>query len=69
MTEKQFAAKVASRVGFDPVTILTLLQLLMPIIMALPCFKKSEAKLKAGIDAEYRETLRRKDRRRRSQPL
>lgn len=60
MTQKQFAAKVASRVGFDPATIITLLTLLLPLIQQLPCFKKSAAKLKAGIDEEYRETLKRK---------
>jgi hypothetical protein len=64
-SERAFAARVAARLpaGFDPTTIALLLQLLMPIIMNLPCFKNAKRKqkaLEANITEAYRDCCKRK---------
>lgn len=63
MNDRVFAAAVLAELAaqgyeFDPASILALLQLLLPIIQNLPCFKKSLKAMQANIDNEYREYCR-----------
>jgi hypothetical protein len=63
MSQKVFAEKVAAEMteyGFDPMTILTLLSLLLPLIQNLPCFKKSQKHMEKQIDGEYRECCKKR---------
>src|SRR5688500_2134342 len=59
MTERQFSSKVATQVGFPLMEILALIQMLMPILQNLPCFKKAD-KAQMGIAEAFQAVRKRK---------
>jgi hypothetical protein len=64
-TRKAFAGKVSKEVGIPILEILELLDLLLPLIQKLPCFKKTNTRedVEANIIEVFRDSrVRKKDR-------